>query len=54
MKEPTLQAKASILMEAPSGKILYKKNDNISFAPASMSKMMTEYIVLENAFKMVA
>lgn len=47
VKEPSLQAKAAILMEAQSGKILYKKNDNIPLAPASMSKMMTEYIVLE-------
>nr|WP_088327661.1 D-alanyl-D-alanine carboxypeptidase family protein [Bacillus cereus] len=47
VKGPTLQAKAAILMEAQSGKILYKKNDNIPLAPASMSKMMTEYIVLE-------
>ena len=47
VKEPTLQAKAAILMDAQSGKILYKKNDNIPLAPASMSKMMTEYIVLE-------
>ncbi|PEL82501.1 D-alanyl-D-alanine carboxypeptidase [Bacillus wiedmannii] len=47
VKEPTLHAKSAILMEAESGKILYKKNDNIPLAPASMSKMMTEYIVLE-------
>lgn len=47
VKEPTLQAKAAILMDAQSGKVLYKKNDNIPLAPASMSKMMTEYIVLE-------
>lgn len=50
VKGPTLQAKAAILMEASSGKILYKKNDNIPLAPASMSKMMTEYIVLERIY----
>ncbi|MGH0601638.1 D-alanyl-D-alanine carboxypeptidase family protein [Bacillus mycoides] len=45
--ELNIQAKAAILMDAESGKIIYKKNEDIPFAPASMSKMMTEYIVLE-------
>ncbi|EJR54685.1 hypothetical protein IIM_01625 [Bacillus cereus VD107] len=45
--ELNIQAKAAILMDAESGKIIYKKNEVMPFAPASMSKMMTEYIVLE-------
>ncbi|MED1411237.1 MULTISPECIES: D-alanyl-D-alanine carboxypeptidase family protein [Bacillus] len=45
--ELNIQAKAAILMDAESGKIIYKKNEDMPFAPASMSKMMTEYIVLE-------
>jgi D-alanyl-D-alanine carboxypeptidase len=47
IKGPTIQAKAAILMDAESGAILYSKNENTSLAPASMSKMMTEYLVLE-------
>lgn len=47
MIEPSIQAKAAILMDAESGEILYKKNEDIPLAPASMSKMMTIYIVLE-------
>ncbi|EOP90472.1 hypothetical protein IGM_02164 [Bacillus cereus HuB4-4] len=51
VNEPNIQAKSAILMDAESGKIVYKKNEDIPFAPASMSKMMTEYIVLEQIEK---
>lgn len=47
IKEPVIEAKAAILMDAQSGKVVYGKNENVPLAPASMSKMMTEYIVLE-------
>lgn len=47
IKEPVIEAKAAILMDAQSGKVIYGKNENVPLAPASMSKMMTEYIVLE-------
>lgn len=47
INEPNIQAKAAILMKAETGEIIYKKNENTPLAPASMSKMMTEYIVLE-------
>lgn len=46
-KEPVIEANAAILMDAQSGKVVYGKNENVPLAPASMSKMMTEYIVLE-------
>ncbi|MDH4421452.1 MULTISPECIES: D-alanyl-D-alanine carboxypeptidase family protein [Bacillus] len=46
-KEPVIDATAAILMDAQSGKVVYGKNENMPLAPASMSKMMTEYIVLE-------
>lgn len=42
-----LNAKAAMLIDAATGRILYEKNADESLAPASMSKMMTEYIVLE-------
>lgn len=40
-----LQVKSAILMEASTGKILLSINSDEALPPASMSKMMTEYIV---------
>jgi len=47
--QPHLQlaVKSAILVEAETGKILYKYNENLPLPPASMTKMMTEYLVLE-------
>lgn len=42
-----LNADAAILIDANSGKILYEKNADVMKPIASMSKMMTEYLVLE-------
>ncbi|XZF78108.1 serine hydrolase [Bacillus sp. AL-1R] len=42
-----IQAKAAILVDANSGKILYEKNSKAPLPIASMSKMMTEYLVNE-------
>lgn len=42
-----LKAKSAILVDEKSGKILYEKNSNVSLPPASMSKIMTEYLVWE-------
>lgn len=42
-----LQADSAILIDYDSGKILYEKNADELLPPASMSKMLTEYIVLE-------
>lgn len=46
---PALQlaAKSAILMEASTGQILFEMNADDAKPPASMAKMMTEYIVLE-------
>ncbi|MCM3744726.1 D-alanyl-D-alanine carboxypeptidase [Sporosarcina luteola] len=41
------EAKAAIVMEADSGKILYEQNAKEALPIASMSKLMTQYIVLE-------
>lgn len=46
-----LNVRSAILVEATSGKILYKSNEDVPYAPASMTKMMTEYIVLESIKK---
>ncbi|MGF9711070.1 D-alanyl-D-alanine carboxypeptidase family protein [Paenibacillus naphthalenovorans] len=42
-----LNAKSAILMEASTGQILYEYNADEALPPASMAKMMTEYLVME-------
>lgn len=42
-----LNAEAAILVDAETGAILYEKNADVVLGVASMSKMMTEYLVLE-------
>ncbi|MCF6095255.1 D-alanyl-D-alanine carboxypeptidase [Microaerobacter geothermalis] len=46
-----LNVKSAILIDAKTGKILYKKNENLPLPPASMTKMMTEYLVMESLSK---
>jgi len=41
------KAESAIIVEVDSGKVLYEKNADEALPPASMTKMMTEYIVLE-------
>ncbi|MBD2866879.1 D-alanyl-D-alanine carboxypeptidase [Paenibacillus sp. IB182363] len=43
----TLEAKAAILIEPTTGQVLYEMNADQQMPPASMSKMMTEYLVME-------
>jgi D-alanyl-D-alanine carboxypeptidase len=45
--EPTIHAQAALLIDASTGEVLYEKNTDTPLATASMSKMMTEYLVLE-------
>ncbi|WP_309228231.1 serine hydrolase [Virgibacillus saliphilus] len=42
-----LDAESAILVDAETGKILYAKDPDVALPPASMTKMMTEYLVLE-------
>ncbi|KAB8136275.1 D-alanyl-D-alanine carboxypeptidase [Gracilibacillus oryzae] len=42
-----VSAESAILVDADTGKILYEKNADQLLPPASMTKMMTEYLVLE-------
>lgn len=42
-----LEVKSAILMDAASGQILYQKNADEALPPASMTKMMTVYLVME-------
>lgn len=42
-----VEAESAILVDADTGQILYEKNADIKLPPASMTKVMTEYLVLE-------
>ena len=42
-----INADAAILVDAETGKILYQKNADKVLGIASMTKMMTEYLLLE-------
>lgn len=42
-----IEAEGAILVEASTGKILYEKNSDQMLGIASMTKMMTEYLLLE-------
>ncbi len=45
--ELELDAESAILVDAETGKVLFAKNPDMALPPASMTKMMTEYLVLE-------
>jgi D-alanyl-D-alanine carboxypeptidase len=45
--EPTVSAEGAILMDATTGEILYSKNMNAAFPPASTTKIMTALLALE-------
>ncbi|MBH0230233.1 serine hydrolase [Halobacillus yeomjeoni] len=42
-----VEAKSAILVDAETGKVLFEKEADLTLPPASMTKMMTEYLVLE-------
>lgn len=41
-------AKSAIMIEATTGEILYKKNEKERLAPASMTKIMSLILIMEN------
>lgn len=45
---PEINAKAAMIIDASDGDNIYQYNENEAFAPASMSKMMTAYLLLES------
>ncbi len=45
---PSLTAQAAIVIDTESGAILYSKNADVQLYPASITKMMTAVLVLEN------
>jgi len=44
---PDIQAESAILVDFETGKVVYAKNPDMALPPASMTKMMTEYLVHE-------
>ncbi len=46
--EPVINARSAVLMDNTTGAILFEKNSNLSIPPASMTKLMTLYIVYKN------
>jgi len=42
-----VEAESAILVDGDTGKVLYAKNPDVALPPASMTKMMTEYLVWE-------
>lgn len=47
----TENAKSSILVEATTGEVIYEKNQNEKFAPASMTKIMSLILIMEEIEK---
>lgn len=45
---PEVYSEGAILMDGVTGKILYSKNENIQYEPASTTKVMTALVVLDN------
>ena len=45
---PHVDAEGAILMDAKTGKILYEKNATTRYYPASITKLMTALLVIEN------
>ncbi|TAH68325.1 MAG: D-alanyl-D-alanine carboxypeptidase [Anaerolineaceae bacterium] len=46
---PTVYAEAAIVMEASTGLILYEKNMNETYYPASITKILSALLVIENS-----
>lgn len=45
--KPEVEAKAVVLMDLNTGRILFSENGDLPLPPASMSKLMTELIILD-------
>lgn len=45
---PNLYSESVYLMDATTGKVLYEKNADVQYMPASTTKVMTAILALEN------
>lgn len=48
LKMPEVEAEGAVLMDAATGTVLFGKHEHDSFFPASITKVMTALLVLEN------
>ncbi len=48
LEEPAVQAEGAVVIDAASGEILYGKNASTRYYPASITKLMTALLVVEN------
>ncbi len=46
---PPLDAKGVVLMDGITGTVLFSKNPDVQFEPASTTKLMTALVTLDNA-----
>lgn len=46
--EPQIQAQGAVVIDAATGQVLYGKNENTKYYPASITKLMTALLVIEN------
>lgn len=49
IKKPEIQAEGAVLMDAATGKVLYEKHADTKYFPASITKLMTALLVIENS-----
>lgn len=47
-EEPQIAAASAVLINADTGRVLYEKNDHQKMYPASMTKILTAMVVLDN------
>jgi len=47
VQKPAVSAEGAVLLDAATGKVLFGKNENQQFYPASITKVMTALVVLE-------
>ncbi len=45
---PAIQSEGAVLLDAETGTVLFGKNENTAFYPASITKLMTALLVVEN------
>ena len=45
---PSVNAASAVLINADTGRVLYEKNSHQKMYPASMTKMLTSMVVLDN------
>ena len=48
LAEPQIQAQGAVVIDTATGQILYGKNANTKYYPASITKLMTALLVIEN------